>query len=145
MPYPLKYSKASEHFADFLVDLRDIAGYGSSHQAYTTCQGVLQTFRRRLELADAIRFATILPVGLRALFVADWDPTEPRREFGDRIEQTKEVRELREKHNFSTESSIRDVAQALRHHVDEDKLDEVLATFPSGAVAFWEVGDANGS
>jgi uncharacterized protein (DUF2267 family) len=36
-------------------------------------QGVLQTFRRRLEISEAIRFAGVLPPVLRAIFVADWD------------------------------------------------------------------------
>lgn len=57
----------------FLLDARDTAGLGSTHQAYTMVQGVLQTFRRRLEISEAIRFAGVLPPVLRAIFVADWD------------------------------------------------------------------------
>lgn len=137
MPYPSEYQRATDQFADFLGDVRDASGFVSPHQAYTTVQGVLQTFRRRLSLPDAIRFAGVLPVGLRALFVADWDPAEPRLAFGTREDMGREVRALRADHNFSTDDSIRVVAAALRKQVDEGNLDAVLATLPEGAVGFW--------
>ncbi|MHB1312542.1 MAG: DUF2267 domain-containing protein [Gemmatimonadaceae bacterium] len=139
MPYPSEYQRATDHFADFLTDVRDESGFSSTHQAFTTAQGVLQVFRRRLGLADAIRFAGVLPVCLRALFVADWDPGEGPRDFRDRRQMTDEVRALRSDHNFSTESSIRDVAIALRRHVDVVQFDALLATLPAGAADFWSV------
>jgi uncharacterized protein (DUF2267 family) len=139
VPYPSEYQRATSQFSDFLTDVRDGALYGSPHQAYTTAQGVLRTFRRRLSLPEAIRFAAILPVGLRALFVADWDPDEPRLPFASRAEMSQEVRALRADHNFSDGESIHVVAVALRQHVDQAKLDAVLATLPEGAVDFWAV------
>src|SRR5512137_870901 len=125
MTFPAEYERATDHFYAFLVDVRDLSGFGSCHQAYTTAQGVLQTFRRRLTLPDAIRFAGALPVGLRALFVADWNPNEPRMPFTDREQMTREVKALRGEHNFSGETAIRDVAVALRRHVDNARLDAI--------------------
>ena len=52
---------------------------------------------------------------------------------------SREVRELRADHNFSDDESILVVAVALRNHVDQSKLDAVLATLPEGAVEFWAV------
>jgi uncharacterized protein (DUF2267 family) len=101
-------------------------------------QGVLQAFRRRLDIKDAILFAGILPVGLRALFVADWDTAEPRRPFEDRAVMTKEVQALRAEHNFAPETAIRDVARALRRHVDEVAFERILAGLPEGAAEFWK-------
>jgi len=138
MVAPGEYQRATDHFYDFLKDLRDIAGFTTTNPAYTMTQGVFQVFRRRLELRDAIRFAGVLPAGLRALFVADWDPDEPPREFGDRECMTKEVLTLRPEHNYSTPTAIRDVARALRKHVDERALDRVLAEMPKPAAEFWE-------
>ncbi len=137
MPYPSEYQRATDEFSAFLADVRDDADFGSPHQAYTTAQGVLQTFRARLSLPDAIRFAGVLPVGLRALFVADWNPDRPPLAFGSREQMSEEVRALRADHNFSTGESIRTVAAVLRRHVDEAKLDAVLATLPNGAIDFW--------
>lgn len=94
-------------------------------------------FRRRLDLKDAIRFAGVLPVGMRALFVADWDTDEPRRPFEDRVIMTKEVQALRADHNFAPETAIRDVASALRRHVDQDAFNRVLARLPKDAAEFW--------
>lgn len=49
----------------------------------------------------------------------------------------REVKQLRAAHNFSTDTAIRDVAQALRRHVDEASLDELLSQMPEGAIDFW--------
>lgn len=138
MPVPSEYSRAADHFYEFLLDARDTSGLGSTHQAYTIVQGVLQTFRRRLDIKDAILFAGVLPVGLRALFVADWDTNESRRPFEDRTIMTKEVQALRADHNFAPEIAVRDVADALRRHVDEAAFNQVLTRLPKGAAEFWE-------
>jgi len=138
MPVPPEYSRATDQFYEFLLDTRDTSGLSSTHQAYTMTQGVLQAFRRRLNIKDAILFASVLPVGLRALFVADWDINEPKRQFEDRSTMTKEVQSLRPEHNFVPETAIRDVARVLRKHVDEGALNLVLARLSEGAVEFWE-------
>jgi uncharacterized protein (DUF2267 family) len=139
MPVPSEYSRAADHFYEFLIDARDISDLGSTHQAYTMAQSVLQVFRRRIDFKDAILFANVLPVGLRALFVVDWDVDEPRRPFEDRKTMTKEVRSLRADHNFSPETAIQDVARALRKNVDERALDRVLAKLHEDALEFWRI------
>lgn len=138
MPVPPEYQRASDHFFAFLADARDEAGLSTVNQAYTMVQGVLQTFRRRLSLADAIRFTGVLPAGVRALFVADWDPDEPQRPFGDRAAMAAEVQALRPNHNFAPDTAIRDVAAALRKHVDAPSFDALLAALPAGPVEFWQ-------
>ncbi len=138
MPVPPEYQRATDNFYAFLTDARDTAGLTTTNQAYTMVQGVLQVFRRRLELREAILFAGILPPVLRAVFVAEWDPDEPRRPFGDLAAMTKEVQALRPDHNFAPDSSIRDVARALRRHVDAGAFDAVLARLPDGAARFWD-------
>ena len=101
-------------------------------------QAVLQAFRRRLEVSEAIRFLSVLPIGLRALFVSDWDIDEPKQPFEDRAVMTKEIQSLRLLHNFAPETAIRDVAIALRRNLDETALDRILATLPQGAMQFWQ-------
>ena len=139
MPVPQEYERAADDFFAFLLDARDTAGLATTHQTYTMVQGVFQAFRQRLDLADALRFADVLPVGLRALFVSDWHPEAPRRPFEDRATMTRDVQALRPEHNFAPDSSIADVAAALRRHVDAAALDRMLATLPAGAEAFWAV------
>lgn len=137
MTVPNEFEFASAEFSALLRDARDVAGLTSTHQAFTMVQGVLQAFRRRLDVADALRFAQVLPVGLRALFVQDWDPAEPVRPFSDRVTMTAEVQALRGDHNLSPATAIADVAVALRRHVDNAHLDRVLAQLPPGAADFW--------
>jgi uncharacterized protein (DUF2267 family) len=141
---PNQYQLASQQFSEFLTDVRDTAGLTSTHQAFTMTQGVLQTFRRRLDVKNALLFANVLPAVLRAIFVADWDLEEPTLPFVDRAAMTQEVLALRADHNVSPDTAIDDVATALRRHVDVAQLERVLARLPDGAVEFWR-GHAPGS
>ena len=139
MPVPSEYQRATDEFYKLLMDARDAAGLTTTNQAYTVVQGVFQAFRRRLRLEQAIQFLSVLPVGARALFVADWDVDEPNRPFEDRAEMTKEVRSLRPEHNFAPETAIHDVAGALRRNVDETAFERALSMLPDGAREFWRV------
>jgi uncharacterized protein (DUF2267 family) len=138
MPVPSEYQRATDDFYQFLADARDAAGLTTTNQAYTMAQGVLQVFRRRLEVGEAIRFLSVLPAGLRALFTAEWNIHEPRRQFEERAVMTKEAQSLRPEHNFAPDTAITAVAIALRRNVDEAALDRVLATLRDGAQHFWQ-------
>jgi uncharacterized protein (DUF2267 family) len=138
MTIPMEFQRASEDFEAFLHDAREASGLTTRNQTYTMVQGVFQTFRRRLEVREAIQFANLLPPILRALFITDWDPDEPRLAFLDRSEMTREVQSLRRHHNFSPDTAIRNVATALRHQVDAGALDQVLSKLAPGATEFWK-------
>lgn len=137
MTVPAEYERASTQFDDDLVDARETAGLWSTHVSDTMTQAVFQVFRQRLSTGEAIAFANVLPVCLRALFVTEWNPAEEPREFQDRETMTREVHALRAAHNVSPQTAIRDVAHALRRHVDEVAFDHVLAPLPGGASDFW--------
>ncbi|XEN30615.1 DUF2267 family protein [Ensifer sp. WSM1721] len=137
MTIPMEYRQASADFDRFILDVRDIAGLQTTNQAYTMVQAVLYTFRRRLEISDALLFANVLPPVLRAIFVADWDLEEPTVPFSGRLTMTREVQAFRGDHNVSPDTAIADVATALRRNVDEMMLNRVLARLPAGAVDFW--------
>ena len=138
MPVPAEYERASAQFYEYLIDARDTSGLWSTHVTYTMTQSVFQVFRRRLSTKDAIAFANVLPISLRALFVTDWDIDEERKAFEDREAMSQEVMFLRPEHNFSTKTAIQDVAQALRRHVNEESFDNLLSRLPEGAEEFWK-------
>lgn len=137
MTLPMELQHASDHFEHFLADLRDTSGLTTRSQVYTMVQGVFYTFRRRLDLRDAIRFANVLPAILRAIFVADWDVDAPPLPFANRAELIREAQSLRQDHNFAPVSCIQDVATVLRRHMDRDALDRSLSSLPEGAADFW--------
>ncbi|MBP2549511.1 uncharacterized protein (DUF2267 family) [Neorhizobium galegae] len=141
MPIPMEYHHATDEFEAFMKDLLAISLLKTRHQGYTMLQAVLQVFRRRLSLEQAIAFANLLPAVLRAIFVSDWDIREPVRPFLDREAMMDEVRALRHNHNFSTPSAIEDVTSAIRHHVDARRLEIFLSSLPPGACAFWGLPD----
>ncbi|TRL41938.1 DUF2267 domain-containing protein [Rhizobium straminoryzae] len=137
MPIPMEYHHAGRDFEAFMADLIEISMLQTRHQAYTMLQAVLQVFRRRLTLPQAIAFADLLPPVVRAIFVSDWDTAEPQRPFADRDTLMAEVRLLRHNHNLSTPTAIEDVTAAIRRHVDDARLEAMLRQLPDGALAFW--------
>jgi len=137
MPMPSKYAHASQDFEDYIEAVLEISNLASRNQVYTMTEGVFRTFRRRLDVASAIRFANGLPSVLAAIFIADWDLGTPAIPFADRDAMTREVQSLRSNHNFSPDTCIRDVAVALRRCLGGRALDELLADLPDGAAAFW--------
>lgn len=137
MPVPIEYKTASDDFTHFLMEVREESMLWSTHASYTMVQGVFQTFRRRISVPDAIAFANLLPVCLRALFVTDWDLAAPIRPFDNRETLTAEVRSLRPNHNFSPDTAIRDVARVLRRFVSERELDRLVSQLPEGAADYW--------
>jgi uncharacterized protein (DUF2267 family) len=142
MPYPQEYQIATSKFQEFLIDVKNNCDFGSSHMAYTVAQGVLQAFRRRLNLENAIGFSNLLPVGLRALFVADWDPEQSLENFDStREELINEFQSLRELHNFTylTDYPAKNVYEALVKQVDKDKLDDFMQKLPERAYLFWDL------
>lgn len=137
MTIPLEYRQASADFDALMKDLVATSMLATSHQAYTMLQAVLQVFRRRLTVAEAIAFANVLPAVLRAIFVSDWDLDQPKKPFGEREQLMAEVRAFRHDHNLSTETAISDVSATVRRHVDPDAFERVLKTLPQEAQDFW--------
>jgi len=139
MTIPMELQHASEDFERFLRDAKEQSGLATRNQVFTMVQGVLQTFRRRLDVREALAFADVLPPILRAIFVSDWDLDEPKRPFENRAVMTREVQALRRDHNFSPDTAIRDVAVALRKNVDGPAFERALAALPTEASEFWSV------
>jgi uncharacterized protein (DUF2267 family) len=137
VPYPYEYAVATQTWLEVLDAVRDETDLSTRNQAFTVLEGVLRTFRRRLEVHDALRFADELPVAVRALLVHDWDPSPERLPFRPPLDLAHEVRSLRPEHNFAGPTSVPDVARALRRFVHEGRFDALLATLPEGSVDFW--------
>jgi len=78
MPVPSEYQRASLDFDKFMVDARDIAGLATTNMAWNMVVSVLHTFRPRLDVRDAARFANVLPPILRASEAARQTPGRSR-------------------------------------------------------------------
>lgn len=139
MPMLLEYRQASADFDAFMKDLVTTSMLTCSHQAYTLLQAVLQVFRHRLTVAQAIDFPNVLPPVLRAIFVSDWDVEAPPKPFVGRNELMKEVRAFRHDHNLSTDTAIEEVTATIRRHVDLATFERVLRTLPEEAGDFWSL------
>jgi len=137
MTVPQEYVHASRDFDRFMDDFMQIAMLETHHRSYAILRAVLHVFRDHLTVDDALRFAEILPVVLRAIFVENWYPVAKPAPFPDRATLAQEVKAVRRDHNLASETSISEVAAALRRNVNHTDLDRVLATLPAGAVEYW--------
>jgi uncharacterized protein (DUF2267 family) len=77
MPMPWTYRHASAEWQRFLDVAKDEMILISNNAAYTAIEGVLLTFRRRLTVDQALRFADALPSIPKAIFVTSWHPANP--------------------------------------------------------------------
>lgn len=137
MTVPQEYIQASRDFEAVLIDVRDRAMVSTTHRAFTTLEAVLRVFRRRLTADQSLAFAGLLKAGVRALFVADWTMDEPVVAFATRPKMQEEVMSFRRDHNLSPDTAIHDVTEALRLHMDEEKLKSFLKSVSSDALSFW--------
>lgn len=136
---PQEYQLASQVYDKILARAQAELNLATRNQAYTTVQSVLTVFRRRLSPAQVLQFADALPALMRAIFVADWRESEFTENFGSRENLTIEVKSHRLNHNFSPDNAISGVVIAIRAHMEESRLDELLASFPEEAKSFWSV------
>jgi uncharacterized protein (DUF2267 family) len=137
MPPPFEYQNASLQFEKFLVDARDCAGLATTNMAWNMVVGVLHTFRSRLNPKQVALFCSVLPPVARALFIEDWDPDQPTREFDSDDSLLAEVRAVRSEHNFAPDNAVEAVATALRRNLDGQAFDRVLDQLPEGAKKYW--------
>ena len=144
-PVPREYQRIHHDLYRFLETARDLSDVETTHRSYTMCQSVLQVFRKRLTLEESIRFANVLPAGIRALYVADWDPSQQQDgkplPFESNDVMTWEVQhDLRPTHNFAPDSAIQDVARALRASLEDTrKFEGCLQELGEEAQIFWEL------
>lgn len=141
MPVPLQYDAAGPQFQQLLRDARDVAGLTTRNQSYTMLEGVLLTFRKRLDVAQVVQFADVLPAVARAVFVGRWDPDEPVVPYLDRAAMTIEVQQLRPLHNYAPDHAISAVATAMRRNVDEQRFNACLARLGPEATDYWTPTD----
>ncbi len=61
MPMPREFQHASKDFDALIEDARDRADLATRHQTWTMIDRVPRVFRRRLTVAEGLRFAAVLP------------------------------------------------------------------------------------
>lgn len=137
MTIPMEYQRAADDFEAFLAEAKEALDFTTRNPTYTTVQGVLLAFRRRLTAEQVLAFAALLPPILRAIFVAGWSPEERVSGFPSGRELALEVQALRHNHNLSPDNSIPIVALVLRPHLDEAAFERLLRNLPSGSWEFW--------
>jgi uncharacterized protein (DUF2267 family) len=138
MPFPIEYARSTEEFYKFMNEVKYEADFHSFHVTYTMVQSVFQVFRRRVEIQEALNFANCLPVGLRALFVKDWDTSETIKPFENLDIMNDEVKELRNQHNFAREDSIQIVARVLPNHVEKIYYTKMMESMSKDVQTFWQ-------
>ncbi|SFI20539.1 DUF2267 domain-containing protein [Jannaschia pohangensis] len=143
MPMPWTYRHSSKEWRAFLDDVKERMSLESDNMAYTAVDAVFQVFRCRLTAQEGLEFASVLPCVLRAIFVQDWDVTEPRAAFVGREALISEVKQVRVNHNLTPDNAIEATAWAVRRCTNGRDFERVLAKLPVGARAFWHIDVAD--
>ena len=139
MPQPWTYRHASQEYRGFLDDIKDKMDLTSDNMAYTAVDGVFQTFRKRVTAAQGLAFASILPCVPRAIFVANWVPSEEPEPWLGRDALIEEAQSLRKHHNLTPSNCIEATAWALRRSIQSKDWDRAMLALPQIAQDFWFV------
>jgi uncharacterized protein (DUF2267 family) len=137
MPVPMDYRLASQEFEAFLLAARDELMLQTTHQSFTVADSVFRVFRRRVAPQVLLDFIKGMPVGVRSLFIADWDLDQPLLPFSDLTTMGAEAKTLRSDHNLSTPDCIAPVARALRKITNAVEYQAAMDRLPPEARAFW--------
>ena len=137
MPMPWTYRHASDEWRAILDEAKDRMALDSDNMTYTAIDAVLQVFRRRLTVPQALAFAAVLPAVPRAIFVADWNPDEEPVPFESREDMTREAKQVRKNHNLTPDNAIEATAIAIRRQANPIDFERALAKLPAGAQEFW--------
>jgi uncharacterized protein (DUF2267 family) len=137
MPVPMDYRLASQEFEAFLLAVRDELMLSTTHQSFTVADSVFRVFRRRVKPQVLLDFIRGMPVGVRSLFIADWDLDEPLLPFCDLTTMGAEAKTLRPDHNLSTPDCIPPVARALRKITNAVEYQAAMDRLSPEAQAFW--------
>ncbi|RXJ66396.1 hypothetical protein CRV08_13030 [Halarcobacter ebronensis] len=143
MPFPIEYATATQDFYNFMDDVKHKADFHSFHVTYTMVQGVFQTFRSRVTVDEALKFANCLPVALRALFVKDWDVNQVQKEFESFEIMNEDVKSLRSDHNFSRDNAIEIVSSVLLNHVEQVYFSKMMDNMSDEIKLFWNYKSPN--
>ena len=99
-------------------------------QSYAALRAVLHALRDRLTVEEAAQFAAQLPMLVRGLYYAEWDPSRvPQKmskdEFLQRVRQAfpYEVK-------GGMEHLVHTVIHSLRHHVTDGEWEDIKASVP---------------
>lgn len=139
MPMPWTYRQASREFRAFLDDAKERMSLVSDNMAYTATDAVFRVFRRRLTPEQGIAFASVLPCVLSAIFIRDWDLSQPPVPFLSREEMAEEAKAVRRDHNLTPGDAIEAVAWALWRSVNHREFERTLSGLPPEARDFWRV------
>ena len=102
------------------------------NQSYAALRAVLHALRDRLSVDEAAQLGAQLPMLVRGLYYAEWDPSK----VPMKLNRDEFVERIRQQFPYEIEGDIeqleRTVLQALRHHIADGEWDDVKAMMPRG-------------
>lgn len=130
--------KSTEDKANRLLhDIENAYGWPKElrNQSYAALRAVLHTLRDRLTVEETAQLGAQLPMLVRGMFYAEWDPSKVpmklnREEFMQRI---------RERFPYQIEGDIEQleftVLQAVRRYISDGEWDDVKSAMPKDLAA----------
>lgn len=123
--------------------LREIgAEVGGDQQAYQALRATLHALRDRVTIGEATHLGAQLPLVIKGLYYDQWRPHDSPKTYRTRDEFLEEVRKgMTARDDLSPpvdpDEAARAVFHALRHHVSDGQISEVIAMLPEPVRALW--------
>ena len=135
MPTPQDVAYASQQLQEWLLDLRQRALLGSTHQAYSMLRTVLHEVRDRSPMDDALRFADALPPLVRGIMLERWHP--PHAAPATRPTFLDAVKERLEPHTPPPGGIVEDVLAVLAQRTQPNLLPTLTEHMPAELQPQW--------
>ncbi len=101
------------------------------NQSYAALRAVLHALRDRLTVEESAQFAAQLPMLIRGLYYAGWDPSRvPQKMTREEFLAAGSDRKFRYDVKGGMEQLIQTVMHSLRHHVTEGEWEDIKASVP---------------
>ena len=105
------------------------------NQSYAALRAVLHALRDRLPVEETAQLGAQLPMLVRGIFYAEWDPSR----VPMRLNKEEFLQRIRQQFPYEIEGGIenleRTVLQALRRYITEGEWDDIKATLPKDLAA----------
>jgi uncharacterized protein (DUF2267 family) len=115
-----------------LRDIEQAYGWPESrrNQSYAALRAVLHTLRDRLTVNESAQFAAQLPMLIRGLYYADWDPRQtPKKMTKDQF-----LQRVQQEFNYEIKGGmdqlVHTVVHSLHRYVTEGEWEDIKASVP---------------
>ncbi len=137
MALPTSLARAVQQIQEWLKELRDNGDFSNINQSLAVLRVVLHQLRDRLTVEEAVDLGAQLPLIVRGIYYAGWQPHKVPRKANTKQKFVDEVVLKLRPHTVPAERAVRDVFALMAHHCDAGEISDVIAQLPKELKELW--------